>query len=29
MEVRGYSTAIKRSKYKKLKYDKFDYLSYL
>ena len=29
MEVRGYSTTIKRSKYKKLKYDKFDYLSYL
>ena len=29
MEVRGYSTTIKRSKYKKLKYNKFDYLSYL
>ena len=29
MEVRGYSTTIKRSKYKKLKYDKLDYLSYL
>ena len=29
MEVRGYSTTIKRSKYKKLKYKKLDYLSYL
>ena len=29
MEVRGYSTTIKRSKYKRLKYESLDYLSYL